>query len=440
MILFYSEEITGRMEYIARVIFKHILKMNVEFTTNSIEFKKHGGAKLNYSPGKFNDEIYIKPHGLLNSGKLTSIRYQPVWFKNEKYFFKSSEDSDLPFDIFAASFYLVSRYEEYIDEERDNFNRYQPENSILYKYNLLKKPIVNIWAKLLATLLSKKYPKLVFPKNKFHFISTIDIDNAWAYKNKGFLRSSAALTKDLFTGHPEAVKQRFKVLSGKEKDPYDTYEFADSVFKGNEEKIKFFFLLGDYAKYDKNISVSKKAFQNIIKSTATKYEVGLHPSFRSGKKGGLKKIKKEKERLEYILNTKINCSRQHYLILELPKTYQRLIKAGITHDYTMGYASQTGFRAGICTPYPFYDLKKEEETKLTIIPFQVMDVTLKQYMKLEPEKAMEEIKSIMEEVKNVDGTFVSIWHNETINDANAWKGYQKVFIEMNKLGFDWDNE
>ena len=106
----------------------------------------------------------------------------------------------------------------------------------------------------------------------------------------------------------------------------------------------------------------------------------------------------------------------------------------------MGYPSQTGFRAGICTPFYFYDLEKDSVTNLKIIPFQVMDVTLLDYMKLTPEKASKEIDRLMAEVKNVGGTFASIWHNETINDLGLWKGFSEVYEKMNKTGFEWANE
>ena len=104
----------------------------------------------------------------------------------------------------------------------------------------------------------------------------------------------------------------------------------------------------------------------------------------------------------------------------------------------MGYPSKSGFRAGICTPFPFYDLKKEAETTLMVYPFQVMDVTLKVYRKLSPEEAMHEIETLMQEVRNVGGTFSYIWHNETLSDKSMWAGYREVFKKMNEIGFEWD--
>jgi hypothetical protein len=439
MILIYTDELNPRIKYISRLIFSTILKNEVSFTSKASDFLKSELPKVNYSCERFNDEFYIKPHHLLYCKALIKPNIQPVWYEGEKYFFESSADSEFPFDPLAASFYLVTRYEEYLNSTPDKFHRYQAKESILMEYNLLNKPVVNIWAGMLAKKLKARFPRLKFPEPEFQFLSTIDIDNAWAYAHKGPWRNIAACTRQVLKGNFGEVKKRIRVWCGKEADPYDTYDFIDRTFQGNEDKVLFFFLLGDYAHYDKNLSPRNKHFRKLISGTALKYQVGIHPSYASSKKNGAEKLKKEIERLEAITGSEIKKSRQHFLRLRFPRTYRRLIKAGISEDYTMGYPSHTGFRAGICTPCYFYDLKKEAATSLKIIPFQVMDVTLRNYMGLPPAEAMQEIESLMREVKNAGGTFVSVWHNETLNGQGDWKGYREVFMRMNQLGFEWTN-
>lgn len=440
MLLFYTDELNPRIEYTARFIFKEILDTEVAFTTKSTEFLKSELPKLNYSYEKFGDEVYIKPHRFMHCKALIQPNIQPVWHEGEKYFFESSKDSVFPFDPLAASFYLVSRYEEYIESEKDKYKRFPTEKSILYKYGLLEKPVVNIWARMLADKLNEKFPELKFPKPKFDFISTIDIDNAWAYSNKGFWRGMGALVKSVSKGEISEAIKRIRVWQEKEKDPYDTYEYLDSVFSGNENKVLFFFLLGDYKRYDKNISPSNNSLQKLILKTAEKYKVGIHPSYSSSKKKGKAKLKKEVERLEKITGEKPEKSRQHFLRLKFPRTYRRLLKNGISEDYTMGYSSQIGFRAGTCTPFYFYDLKKETTTNLKVYPFQVMDVTLRDYLGLSPEDAAKKAEALMEEVKKVGGVFINLWHNETVNDIGHWQGYRKVFEKINQKGFEWTNE
>lgn len=440
MILFYAEEITPRIEYISRLIFSRILQIRITFTINKEEFLSSTAPKINYSNQKFGDEIYLKPHGLLHSTKLYPLDIKPFLVEQETYFFESSEDSTFPFDPFAASFYLVTRYEEYLEIKFDQFNRYSSFRSILHKTGLLKKPVVNIWANMIKEVIQKKYTGFVFPDKQFKFISTIDIDNAWAIKNKGVLRSTASLIKATLKLNFSDVKYRKAVLADKEKDPYDNYEYIDSVFKKNTDKVKFFFLLGNYGKYDKNSSFKNSSYRKLIQKIASKYDIGIHPSFQTGNKKGKSKTTKELKRLQKITGLQITKSRQHFLRLKFPETYRQLLDVGILEDYTMGYADQTGFRAGICTPFNFYDLEKETITNLVILPFQVMEVTLRDYMKLSPEMASQEIEKLMKEVKQVNGTFVSIWHNETLTERGSWKEYRKVFEKMNTLGFKLANE
>jgi hypothetical protein len=158
--------------------------------------------------------------------------------------------------------------------------------------------------------------------------------------------------------------------------------------------------------------------------------IGIHPSFASNHQ--LEKIKIEKERLEKISGKKISYSRQHFLKLTFPHTYRNLLAVGITDDFTMGYADAIGFRAGICTPFRWYDLERETETHLTIHPFAVMDGTLNNYLKLSPTLAIEKTKEIINKVKQVNGKFIFIWHNETLSDWKEWKGWKNVYEEIIK--------
>ncbi|SHF38830.1 hypothetical protein SAMN05444274_10529 [Mariniphaga anaerophila] len=436
MILIYTDELNPRIEFISKLIFTTILQNEVSFTGKSSEFLKSDLPKLNYSYEKFGEEFYIKPHRFIHCKALIQPNIQPVRYNGEKYFFETSNDSDLPFDPLAASFYLVSRYEEYLDFKKGRHNRFPAEASILQKYGLLKKPVVNIWARLLGEKLKERFPELVIPEPKFHFLPTIDVDNAWAFSNKGLGRTVGALLKGVSKGKFSDAARRIRVLRGKEKDPFDTYKYLDEVYAGKEKRVQFFFLLGDFTRFDKNIFWKNKLLQKLIQETARKYSVGVHPSFSSSKKRGRKQLLKEIARMKKITGSEVEKSRQHFLRLKFPRTYRRLINAGIQEDYTMGYPSRTGFRAGICTPFYFYDLKREAATSLKIVPFQVMDVTLRNYMNLKPEEATAEIESLMNEIKKVGGTFSAIWHNETVNDDGNWKGYREVFEKMNKLGFE----
>ena len=220
------------------------------------------------------------------------------------------------------------------------------------------------------------------------------------------------------------------MLLGKEQDPYDTFEYQHKIHKQYQISPIYFFLLGDYGVNDKNTPVKNKTFQSLIKSIADYSEVGIHPSYASN--SNIETLTKEIKRLQEITHRNTSKSRQHFLKLNLPNTYRNLIDNDIKADYTMGYAEQAGFRASICSPFYFYDLDVETETKLLILPFTTMEATYQYYKKSTPEEASAHISKLMDIVKSVNGTFISVWHNESLCEEGIWKGWKIVYEKMLK--------
>jgi hypothetical protein len=216
------------------------------------------------------------------------------------------------------------------------------------------------------------------------------------------------------------------VLSGKKQDPFYTFSSIRDIHK--KPGLVTFFLTAGYGKYDKGIDPSHEEFRKIVDEVSFFSFIGIHPSWESNKKSGM--LEQEIATLGKIAGKSITRSRQHYLVIDLPYTYRKLSALGIKEDYSMGYASKAGFRAGTCTPFRFYDLMNEAETPLVIYPFQVMDRTLKDYMKLQPADAIRKIDEMVREVRAVNGTFISIWHNDTFSDKGEWKGWLEVYEQM----------
>ena len=269
---------------------------------------------------------------------------------------------------------------------------------------------------------------MAFQERKYRFISTIDIDNAWAYLEKGFMRTAGAYARSVVSLDFEDFMQRTRTLAGTQKDPYDTYDLQFELQKKYKFKSIYFFLLGEYGLNDKNVPVDSRKFRSLIKSIADYADTGIHPSY--GSNNNPARLKKELNELNKILKREVTRSRQHFLVLKLPETYRRLIELDITDDYTMGYALQVGFRASICTPFYFYDLDNEQVTSLKIHPFAVMDATLKYYMKVQPTEAMNHILPLIEEVRKVNGDFISLWHNESLSESKIWSGWRTVYEQM----------
>ena len=141
-------------------------------------------------------------------------------------------------------------------------------------------------------------------------------------------------------------------------------------------------------------------------------------------------VKEEINRLSEVLNREVTMSRQHFLRLSLPSTYQILIELDVTDDYSMGYASQAGFRAGYADTFQFFDLENDMKTKLNIHPFALMDGTMRDYLDLDVHESYEKAKKLIDEVKNVNGTFILLWHNETLSGEKRWEGWITLYRKI----------
>ena len=364
MLLIYTTKSTTRLQYSCRFIFEEILGTSYSLTTDEENFRNYTGEKINYSYVEFTNVYKIKPHVLLFE---TGVNDQDikVYGKGEncRFFVTSHDPAD--FDIFAAIFYLISRYEEYLPHTKDIYGRYAHENSLAYKERFLQFPLVNIWIENFKEKLFSFFPDLFFTPKSFLFLPTYDIDMPWSYKEKGLLRNIGGFIKS-------PTLERVSVLLKVKKDPFDTYDFMDDLHKKYHLCPLYFFLVAKKnGLYDKNILPDNKAVQQLIKTHAGKYSIGLHPSWQSYHNDDV--LMEEKNTLENISNLKIHLSRQHYIKFDLPETYQSLVKTGITKDYSMGYASINGFRASTASSFYWYDLSTEKITSLRIHPFCFMD-------------------------------------------------------------------
>ncbi|WP_158841385.1 polysaccharide deacetylase family protein [Polaribacter sp. L3A8] len=431
MILIYTHKITPRIRYVFKHILTRTLLISVDFTSKIEEFVAFNGPKMTYTKTPLGNEFFVKSNSLLFEQGVNDMEISIQKWDEVPCFFKAGPKSSIPFDVFAASFYLITRYEEYLPHVKDVHGRYTADQSLAYKYRFLEKPVVDIWAYKLLEALKEKFPEYKYKKRKYEFISTVDIDNAYAYKYKSLVRSVGGFLNDLVQFKLFNVWNRFAVTFNIKNDPFDTFQRILKVRKEQKIKTIFFFLIGDYTTFDTNVSASKRKYRLLIKEMVDYAKVGLHPSYFTMNNAPL--LKKEKLRLEEIINSPIQRSRQHYLRFSLPDTYQNLIDLEVEEDYSMGYASNVGFRASTCTPFYFYDLDFEIQTPLKVFPFALMDTTLNDYMKLTPKQSLGRIRDIKNEVKAVNGTFITLFHNESLSDYLRWKGWKRLYESMIKI-------
>ena len=431
MVLIYLPAITNRAQYIFNLFFNDLIGLEFLLTDSIGEFNRYTGPKINYSEKIIGQEIFIKADGLLFEKELHPLKITLSEYKGIPVFFNNTDlQASLPFDPFAAGFYLVSRYEEFNPYQGDRYGRFRYEDSIAFTGKFLGKPVVNLWANMIRDLLASRHPGLHPKEKKFRFLPTIDIDHAFAFGHRKISRIIGGFYRDISKGNLTNFLLRTKVMLGREKDPYDTYDLIRQIHEKYDVRPLYFVLFADYGNNDNNVSLHNKEFRSLIRRLNNQAEVGIHPSLASNR--NFTKLKKEVFKLSRLLDSVVIRSRQHFLKFSLPKTYRNLIKLGITDEYSMGYATDPGFRAGIADPFNFFDLIENKETELVIHPVTVMDVSLKDYYKLNSGKATETIFSMIDTVRSVNGEYISLWHNESFSDLDRWKGWRTTYEEMVK--------
>jgi hypothetical protein len=431
--VFYSASITSRLRYIVEVLFEAVGIEQYELTTDIDAYKGFIGPKINYSSARITeDELWIEPALLLLEKDIKPQAIEVFQWKGYSAFYKTA--GDLPFDLFAASFYLISRYEEYLPHKLDVYGRFAHENSLAFKCSFLQLPLINLWLKEFSELLLKKFPEVRLKPKPFTFLPTYDIDIAWSYLNKGIVRNIGGLIRSALKGEWQQLRERISVLRGHQNDPFDSYNWVNDINEKSECNAIYFFLMAGANKgYDKNILPTNKNYIKLIKVHWENYLIGIHPSWQSGDKQEL--LQEEIECLQNITAKHVNKSRQHYIRMKLPDTYRKLIAAGITEDYSMGYGSINGFRASYCLPYKWYDLAKEELTSLTIYPFCYMEANSYYEQRYSSQQALEEMKHYYEVTKDVNGVLITIWHNHFLGTDKMFEGWKEAYEEFLRKHF-----
>lgn len=426
-ILIYVPQVTARLTYVFDIIWADILGANYKLTTNIDEFSAYEGPRFSYANEPIADEVFQQ----IGSDILfeTGLKPQPIniYQQGELYglYPVNNTVSLVSFDFLATAFMLVTRYEEYLAHRTDKHGRFRASASTQAKGDFLSKPMVNYYARWIQDEMVKKYPGLSFRPLPFQFINTFDIDIAYAYKYKTTFRNVGGLIRSALLSNFEDVRNRILTTMRGRKDPYDTYDYIHKVCSKYNAPMRFFFLLGDESEFDKNLSHKLPPIKALVKKLHQWGPVGIHLSYESHKQPSTAAT--EVDRLRDILGVRITSNRFHYLKMHYPSSYQKLVKLGITEDYTMGYASRVGFRMSTTVPVYFFDVKENRKTNLKLFPITYMDATLNHYYKLKPRQAEQRIMSLLAEVKSTGGVFMALWHNSSLSEVRPWYGWRKVF-------------
>lgn len=369
--------------------------------------------------------VCIPGAGLLSQTGLQ--RQEPAigeWCGIPTLFANAETGYSISFDIFSAVFYLLSRYEEYYAHTPDKHGRYPAIESILHRNGWLQRPIVDEWVQAFRSELERKLD-VKLPQPVFSFCATYDIDMAYSHLHKGVGRIAGAFLRALLQADLRQINQRTRVLKKKQKDPYDSFRWMRQIHREYGIAPTYFVLSAlRTTRFDKNIHPQHPAMVRVIKNLAKEGRVGIHPSYYANEGEAMQQ---EKQVLEQLTGQQTAISRQHYIRAMMPHTQRMLLDRGITDDYSMGYGTHLGFRAGTGCPFYWYDLEKEQVTQLRIHPFCFMDTTARFDAGLDAHQAFKRLEAMTEVLRRSGGVLVTVFHNFSLGTADEWKGWRQAY-------------
>jgi len=427
-------------KYILDIIFNEFLglKYNIEVNETISNWEVNFGDKKIVIEDHFfhkypKDLEYLNRDNIpvnieFGKNRFTPEEDIPIVYGNDK-IDVSEEKIVCGIDIFASSFFMLTRWEEYVNKKRDNHNRFPAKESLAYKNNFLDRPIVNEYVEMLWNMLIFLKIEQKRKMKKFTILLTHDIDHirAWDSLNKFLYRlfSDIIKYKSLVNIYKNVIYY-LQVKLHLKKDPYDTFEYLMSLSEKINVKSYFFFMGGGVTENDSNYIKQKKITKNIINSIEKRdHYIGIHPSYATYNNS--LELKKEIIKLEELSTNKIKFGRQHYLRFEIPTTWQIWEDHFMEFDSTLCYGDIDGFRCGVCYEYSTYNISIRKKLKLKEKPLIVMDANSVEIVT--PKTMKKNVILLIDKVKKYQGEFVMLWHNSSFN-IYKWEKYEKIYIEL----------
>jgi hypothetical protein len=419
LIVIYTPKVTNRIKYTADFVFSQYFGMQYVFTENPDISIVSDNLYLNYSKNRLANFYNIFQDDLLLEN---DIRLQKIFVSREAampVFFQTTENFDMRFDIFSCIFFLLSRYEEYLPHDKDIHGRYKSTNSILAKPEFNFSPIVETWLHFLKQELLKINSSLEFKKYEFEYLPTFDIDNAFRYLGRNWLK------------HPPNIFEVncWKTLLGKQTDPFDVYDKILNETKKYDLNKIFFFLLSDEGENNSKVSPESKKLKKIIQYISSHSDIGLHPSYHSLDENN---VAGEYHKLYQIANRNVYHTRQHFLRISYPELIKNMEHTNALEiDYSLMYPDVVGFRAGISRPFSLFDLFNNKTSSILLQPSCWMDATYAYYQPLNNDEIQHNFLTLFNQLRQINGKLVAIFHNDLLAMEKYWGVFRFINNQTN---------
>lgn len=329
-------------------------------------------------------------------------------------------------DPVAGAFHLLSRSEEILPHLTDAHGRLPAGEHLVVQHKIAQQPVVDQWMWRIVGTVRAVHPGLPEPSRRYRHVVSVDLDNGLMVLGRPPWKKAAAIARELLHGRVSEAMLRMRVLGGAAPDPFDRYDVLNELARsGKADRVIAFALMRGQGRFDHAADHRHPLWRERLAEMNGSIELGLHPSYESMNDEAI--AREDRQRLEGITGEAPTLNRRHFLRWRVPDTLRYLANNRFTEDHSLGFSDRPGFRAGTCTPFPWYDLEREEETPLMLWPFAVMDSALHDHLGMSSSEAIASMCAMSDAVREVKGTFVSVWHDRFLSGHGPWKGWPEAF-------------
>ena len=421
MILIYCKKTTPRIEYIFNHFLNLILNKKFSITNSKSNFRDFSGYKFSYANVPISKELFFQSNGLLDEKGLENHEIKTFEWEDVKCFFKVSSKSALPFDVFSASFFLLSRYEEYIPHTGNKFSQFNYLESVAYSEEFLEIPLIDIWIEKFKSILENRM-KLEFTKNSKNQKPSIIINSIYPFKytNKYPFESFTIWFKNLIKLNLWETIEHFFVFFNIKVDPWEIDNYLKKILLTSKTKVLFFFSFSSESYFKNETPKTNEYFKMYIKEISDNFEMGFLPSNKAQK--NIKTFELEILNFSKLVHMKINNVMLQEGLKKMSLDYKNFHSLDNANDFSMGYVDAFGYRASTGSPFFFYDLSNETKTNLLVTPFVAHHKLID---KTSLSEAIDKLQKFKEIGKKYYGSFSIILNNEIFE--NSFKNRKRRF-------------
>jgi peptidoglycan/xylan/chitin deacetylase (PgdA/CDA1 family) len=363
-----------------------------------------------------------------------------------QYFKMHENEIRLGIDVLGSAFFMLSRYEELVSDERDEYDRFPAAASIAFKAGFLERPIVNEYVEVFWQCLKRLWSGLARRERFFRVLLSHDVDQPFRERDMSASRVLRTMVGDtLKRKDPVAALKRAgqwgaSRFLGPHYDPVYTFDYIMDLAERHGVNSAFYFIPSASAgPPDYRYGIYDSGIEKLMSDIHTRgHEIGYHASIDTYQDRAL--VQKEVALLRRACEN-IGCrpaaygGRQHYLRVRVPVTLRYLAEAGMAYDTTLGYADHAGFRCGTCWEYPFYDLEERRVLPIAERPLIVMECSVcdPSYMGFGTgEHALEFMLRLARLCRQFCGDFTLLWHNTRLTSPEERRLFETLVTGLFK--------